>query len=111
MKIIPFSPKISSIQNFNVNLGELVCNFHILWNARAGSWFCDIETTTGKNCGMRLVENTPLLGATNRTGLKGDFRILKFNKLCSEPITYENFGSDWKLVFGTDKEWSLINGI
>lgn len=111
MKIIPFTPSVSSRQNFSVNLGELVCNFTLSWNQRVDAWFCDFETTTGANYSVRLVENSPLLGAVNRTGLKGDFRVLKFNNLAKDSITYDNFGTDWKLVFLTDEEGKVVDGV
>jgi hypothetical protein len=111
MKIIPFSPTISSRQNFSVNLGELVCEFTMAWNSRAGAWFCDFKTSTGENDSVRLVENSSLLKETNRTGLDGDFRVMKFNQLCNDPITYDNFGSDWRLVFGTHDEWEAFDGV
>lgn len=111
MKIIPFTPSVSSRQNFSVNLGELVCDFTISWNQRVNAWFCDFVTTTGANYSVRLVEKSPLLGSVNRTGLKGDFRVLKFNNLTKESITYDNFGTDWKLVFLTDKEGKVIDGV
>ena len=111
MKIIPFSPTISSRQIFSVNLGELVCEFRMAWNSRVQSWFCDFKTSTGENNSVRLVENSPLLGGSNKTGLDGDFRVLKFNKLCQDPVTYDNFGSDWKLVFGTRSEWEAVDGV
>lgn len=111
MKIIPFSPTISSRQVFNVNLGELVCEFRMAWNSRVNSWFCDFKTSTGENNSVRLVENSPLLGTLNGTGLAGDFRVLKFNKLCEDPITYDNLGSDWRLVFGTNDEWEKYDGV
>lgn len=105
MKVIPFDPSVSAIQELNVNLGELVCDFVFTWNGRAGSWFCDFRTTAGSNNSIRIVEKTPLLGSTNRTGLNGDFRVLKFDKLSGEPVTYDNFGSVWKLVYATNDEW------
>jgi hypothetical protein len=111
MKIIPFSPSISSRQNFSVNLGELVCEFTMAWNSRASAWFCDFKTSTGENDSVRLVENSSLLEGTNRTGLDGDFRVLKFNKLCNDPITYDNLGSDWRLVFATRSEWEVFDGV
>lgn len=111
MKIIPFNPSDSSRQNFSVNLGELVCEFSVSWNSRCNSWFCDFRTSTGENNSVRLVENSALLERINRTGLDGDFRVLKFNKLCEDPVTYDNFGTDWRLVFGTHSEWEAYDGV
>lgn len=105
MKIIPFDPKISAVQEFNVNLGQAVCDFVLTWNIRAGAWFCNFVTTNGRNNSVRLVENTPLLGRVNSTGLEGDFRVIKFDRTTEEGITYDNLGSKWKLVFGSNSEW------
>ena len=71
----------------------------------------DFKTSTGENDSVRLVENSDLLGDSNRTGLDGDFRVLKFNNLCNDPITYGNLGSDWRLVFGTKAEWEVVDGV
>lgn len=111
MKIIPFNPSVSSRQNFSVNLGELVCEFTMSWNQRVEAWYCDFETTSGANYSVRLVEDSPLLGEVNRTGLDGDFRVLKFNNLSSENINYDNLGTDWKLVFLTAEEGRQIDGV
>lgn len=111
MHIIPFNPAVSSRQNFSVNLGELVCEMTVAWNGRAGTWFADFVTSTGANYSVRLVETSPLLGKVNRTGLDGDFRVLKSNRLGADTIGYDNFGSDWKLVFGTKAEWEEYDGV
>lgn len=111
MKIIPFNPKISSKPVFSVNLGDLVCEFSFSFNERVQAWFCDFVTTSGANYSVRLVEWSPLLGKINRTGLDGDFRVLKYNKLGLDTITYDNFGTDWKLVFLTEEEGKVIDGV
>lgn len=109
MKTIPFDPSISSVQSFNVNLGELVCDFLVSWNHRDGHWYSDFVTSYGANYSVKLVENSPLLGAANRTTLAGDFRILKMNRLAEDRISYDNFGSDWLLVYGTTEEWEKFD--
>lgn len=105
MRLIPFFPNVSSHINFNVNLGELVCDFTFNWNVRIGSWFCDFRTSAGENKSVKIVEKSSLLGNSNFTGLNGDFRVLRTNKLCKEGITFDNFGSDWVLVYGSHEEW------
>lgn len=109
MKVIPFDPSVSSIQSFNVNLGELVCDFLVSWNYRDGHWYSDFVTSYGANYSVKFVENSPLLGNANRTTLAGDFRILKMNRLAADRIAYDNFGSDWKLVYGTPEEWEKFD--
>lgn len=111
MKIIPFYPSISSRQSFSVNLGEQVCSFSIVWNLRAEAWFCDFKTSEGENFSVRLTENAPILGAVNALGLDGDFRVMKANKLAQDTITYDNLGSDWILVYGTNAEWETFDGV
>lgn len=111
MKIVQFDPSISSRQNFNVNLGELVCDFLFHWNERASAWFCDFTTSSGANHSVRLIENSSLLKGINRTGLPGDFRVLKMNRMAADIITYDNFGTDWKLVYGLPSEWEFIDGL
>lgn len=105
MKIIDFDPRISSRQRFNVNLGEQVVDFKFSWNTTVNAWFVDFATTEGYNNSVRLVENSGILHNKSRLGMDGDFRVLKFSRLCNEGITYDNFGTDWKMVFGTTEEW------
>lgn len=111
MKIVPFTPSISSIQSFSVNLGELVCDFTLSWNVRSERWFCDFSTSSGHNLSVKLVESSSLLGIKNRTGLDGDFRVILVNSSCVEGITYDNFGTDWVLVYGTNEEWREFDGL
>ena len=111
MKIIPFDPKLSAYQSFNVNLGDFVCDFRFLWNGRCEAWFVDLTTDLGANNSIRLVESSPLLAKHSHLGFDGDFRVLKFNKFAPDRITYDNLGSDWKLVFGTKSEWEALDGV
>ena len=111
MKIIPFNPSLSSRQNFTVNLAEQVCSFTMVWNNRAGAWFCDFKTSVGENHSVRLVESSPLLGQVNNLGLSGDFRVLKSNRMGADKIAYGTLGSDWSLVYGTYDEWETFDGV
>ncbi|MCF0223825.1 MAG: hypothetical protein HUK20_06115 [Fibrobacter sp.] len=111
MKMIPFYPSESSRQEFSVNLGNMVGFFNVFWNERAKSWFFDLSTSSGAIYGVRIVESTPILPETNSLGLEGNIRVLKTNKLCKESITYDNFGSDWTLVFGYTDEWTEFDSI
>lgn len=110
MKLIAFDPSISSRQKFNSNLGQMVCDFTFHWNERAGAWFCDFSTSEGANLSVRLIEQDALLGKMNRTGLKGDFRILRRNRMAENRITYDNFGTDWIMIYGTYEEWEDYDG-
>lgn len=105
MKIIPFDSSISADQKFNVNLGEMVCEFNIRWNIRAQAWFCNFVTSTGSNNGVRIVENSNLLKNQNSLGVTGDFRAVRMTKSGVDFISYDNFGKEWSLVYGTQNEW------
>jgi len=111
MKIIPFDPTISSYQQFTVNLGDFVCSFRLLWNERDSFWFCDFSTDAGENDSIRLVVNSPLLGSFSRLGYDGDFRLLKMDSSGVDIVNYSNFGTVWKLVFGTSDEWESFDGV
>ena len=111
MITIPVETSISSYFTQSVNLGEVMCSFRFLWNLRDERWYCDFSSSEGRNDGVRIVENTPLLGDRNRIGADGDFRVLKANKSAGDRITYDNFGKDYILVWATASEWEEYDGL
>ena len=111
MVIIPIDTRQSSHIMMSVNLGEFTCRFRLLWNERDGYWYCDFQSSNGNNDGVRLVEETPLLGDKNRLGYDGDFRVLKAVKTAEDHISYENLGKDYSLVFATSAEWEEYDGL
>lgn len=106
MIIIDFDPRVSADQYFSVDVGDDVANIHLRWNERDGHWFADISSSNGEVPSVRIIEKSPLLGQRGGSvKLGGDFRVLAFNR-DSEAITYDNLGSDWKIIFGTYQEWA-----
>lgn len=110
MKIIPFNPNVSSYQELSVNLGEFVCDFRFLWNERDGFWYVDLKSSNGSVLGCRLCVGSNLVDKTSKLGYDGNFRVLKVTKT-TKNLGFENFGVDYKLVYGLSSEWELIDGI
>lgn len=111
MITIPVDTSKSSYFTQSVNIGDVVCTFRFLWNLRDGHWYCDFSSTEGSNLGVRIVEETPLLAQKSRIGADGDFRVLKSNKSSVKGITYENFGTDYILVWASTDEWEEYDGL
>lgn len=88
----------------SVNLGGKSVSIRILWNNRAGEWFADFESVTGRNMGIAIVPWSALLSAGNRTVEGGDFAVLKDEKTGDDEITFDNFGTTWGLYYLTDAE-------
>lgn len=111
MITIPIDTSKSSHFTFSVNIGDVMCNFRFLWNERDSSWYCDFSSSNGSNLGVKLVKDNNLLGSRSRIGADGDFRVLKTNKTAYDDITYENFGSDYSLVWGSTAEWEEFDDL
>lgn len=111
MITIPIDTSRSSYFTLSVNLGEVTCSFRFLWNERDMSWYCDFSSSNGKNLGVRIVKENFLLGDRNNIGADGDFRVLKANKTAGPDITYDNFGSDYILVWATSSEWEEFDDL
>lgn len=111
MIIIPIDTSKSAHFTLSVNLDEIVCNFRFLWNLRDECWYCDFSSSNGENHGVKIVTETDLLGYKNNLGAEGDFRVLKANKTADDDITYDNFGNDYILVWGTYSEWEDFDGV
>lgn len=112
MMLIPFDAANGPYQSFNVNLGEFVCDFRFLWNERDEHWFADFNSSLGgKNVGVRLVEESPLLGGSNALGVDGDFRVVRTMRDAAVNITFENFGDGWSLIWGGKSEWETFSGV
>lgn len=105
MITIPIDTSRSSHFTLSVNIGEVICSFRFLWNERDQNWYCDFRSGNGENLGVRIVKENALLGSRSNLGADGDFRVLKANKTAGNDITYENFGSDYILVWASTSEW------
>lgn len=109
MKIIPFNPSLSSRQSLSVNLGEAVINFYFEWNIRDSSWYVDLSNTETEILSVKMLPNSNLLPINNKL-INGNFRVLNVKNSEYEIITYDNFGSVFQLMYGTNEEWSKIDG-
>ena len=109
MKIIPFNPSLSSRQSLSVNIGEAVINFYFEWNVRDSSWYVDLSNTETEILSVKMLPNSNLLPINNNL-INGNFRIFKVKNSEDEIITYDNFGSVFQLMYGTNEEWSKIDG-
>lgn len=109
MKIIPFNPSLSSRQSLSVNLGEAVINFYFEWNIRDSSWYVDLSNTETEILSVKILPNSNLLPINNKL-INGNFRVLNVKNSEYEIITYDNFGSVFQLMYGTNEEWSKIDG-
>lgn len=109
MKIIPFNPSLSSRQSLSVNIGEAVINFYFEWNVRDSSWYVDLSNTETEVLSVKMLPNSNLLPINNNL-INGNFRIFKVKNSEDEIITYDNFGSVFQLMYGTNEEWSKIDG-
>ncbi len=111
MITIPIDTTQSSHFTLAVNISDVVCNFRFLWNERDSSWYCDFSSSNGQNLGIKVVRDNGLLGSRSNIGADGDFRVLKANKTAEDKITYENFGNDYILVWGTSSEWEEFDDL
>ena len=109
MKIIPFNPSLSSRQSLSVNVGEAVINFYFEWNIRDSSWYVDLDNTEKEILSIKLLPDSNLLPINNKL-INGNFRVLKIKSSEESIITYDNFGSVFQLIYGTNEEWSKIDG-
>ena len=109
MKIIPFNPSLSSRQSLSVNIGEAVINFYFEWNVRDSSWYVDLSNTETEILSVKMLPNSNLLPINNKL-INGNFRVFKVKNSEDEIITYDNFGSVFQLMYGTNEEWSKIDG-
>lgn len=109
MKIIPFNPSLSSRQSLSVNIGEAVINFYFEWNIRDSSWYVDLSNTETEILSVKMLPNSNLLPINNKL-INGNFRVLNVKNSEYEIITYDNFGSVFQLMYGTNEEWSEIDG-
>ena len=88
----------------SVNVGEVSLSMRFLWNERDQHWFVDFESVDGKNNGIRLVVNTPLLAYKNRCLKGGDIVVLQTTTDEIKELGFDNLGKDFALFYMTDYE-------
>lgn len=107
---IPLNKDAGAWRTLSVNISGVSLAIRLLWNSRDGHWFADFESVDGKNNGIRLVVNTPLLHHKNRCLKGGDIVVLKKTLSCDDPLGFDNLGGDYTLNYLDDAECErLVN--
>ena len=101
---IPLNKDGGAWRTLSVNISGVSLSIRILWNGRDAHWFADLESVDGKNRGIRLVVNTPLLAYKNRCLKGGDLVVLKKRLDCRDPLGFDNLGSDYTLNYIDESE-------
>lgn len=101
---IPLKKEGGAWRTLSVNLSGVSLSIRLLWNSRDGHWFADFESVDGKNSGIRIVTNTPLLSYKNRCLKGGDLVVLKKTLDCKEPLGFNNLGGDYTLNYIDESE-------
>ena len=101
---IPLKSEGSALRTLSVNISEVSLSIRIQWNSRDMHWFADLESVDGKNNGVRLVVGAPLLNAKNRCLKGGDLVVIKNKLATTEPLGFDNLGSDYTLNYINDEE-------
>lgn len=96
-----------------VNVGGTGLAIRLLWNERDGHWFADFESSLGKNFGIRIIPESPLLKSSNRVLPEGDLVLLRNEASGTEQPGYSNLGTEWGLYYvdGEDAEMLHSYGV
>jgi hypothetical protein len=113
---IPVFQETSADFEQNVNLNQQLVNIRITYNIRNSYFHITVTDVNGgviRN--VKIVPRWPLL-KQNRGQIvfDGDLLVLKADNSAVDDITYENFGTGWKLYFLTPSEvqkWEEENGL
>lgn len=90
----------------SVNVGDVSLSMRFTWNNRDQHWFADFESVDGKNNGIRLVVDTPLLAYRNRCLKGGDIVVLQTTTDQIKKLGFDNFGKDFSLFYMSSEEVS-----
>lgn len=101
---IPLKPNGGAWRTLSVNISGVSLSIRLLWNGRDGHWFADLESVDGKNNGVRLVTNTPLLNTKNHCLKGGDLVVLKKELSSDEALGFENLGGVYTLNYIDETE-------
>ena len=88
----------------SVNVGDVSLSMRFMWNDRDQHWFVDFESVDGKNNGIRLVVNTPLLSTKNRCLLGGDLVMMQTVTDEAKTLGFDNLGKDFSMFYLTNDE-------
>lgn len=105
---IPLKAGGSALRTLSVNISGVSLAIRLYWNDRDERWYADLESVDGKNNGVKLVTNTPLLAHKNRCLDGGDLVVLKSTLDTKDPLGFENLGSEYKLYYVDDDECKYL---
>lgn len=88
----------------SVNVGDVSLSMRFMWNERDQHWFVDFESVDGKNNGIRLVVNTPILATKNRCLKGGDIVVMQTVTDGVKKLGFENLGKEFSLFYLTASE-------
>lgn len=109
---IPINTDGSSYVTQSVNVGGVSLSMRLLWNGRDSAWYADFESADGKNNGVKLVVNTPLLGNKNRCLVEGDLVLLQSVTDDGHDLGFDNLGTEFSLIYMTKEEVTeLLNSL
>ena len=94
----------------SVNVGDVSLSMRFMWNDRDQHWFLDLESVDGKNNGVRVVVNTPLLSGKNNCIKAGDLIVLQNTTDEIKSLGYENLGTDFVLFYMSHEELEQYRG-
>jgi hypothetical protein len=112
---IPVNPLISSDFSFTVSLENVFCKFRLMWNTKSQFWMVNTyeEPENGVIIhGLKIIPNYPFL-FTYGPSFPGQLICLKVGNDTEEEITYNNFGTGWRLIYLDEDEfelWRLLSG-
>lgn len=105
---IPINSNGGAWRTLSVNISGVSLSIRLLWNNRDGHWFADLESVDGKNNGIRLVTNTPLLAHRNQCLKGGDLVVLKKEISLKKPLGFDNLGDGYALYYIEDSETEYL---
>ncbi len=101
---IPIDTNGVAYMTESVNVGGVSLSIRLLWNSRDQQWFADFESVDGKNNGIRLVVNTPLLAYKNRCLKEGDLVVIQSITGASAELGFKNLGKEFSMLYLTKAE-------
>lgn len=105
---IPMQGNDGAWRSLSVNISGVSLSIGLLWNSRDSHWFAELESVDGKNNGVKLVVNTPLLSYKNKCLKGGDLVVLKKELDCRDPLGFKNLGEGYALYYVEDSELDYL---
>jgi len=114
---IPLFKESSADFQQNIDLNNVNYTIRLTYNVRVGYWFMTLSTENYTITSVKCTLEFPILWQhyALMPELSGDFFINQIEDLQNRPdLTYDNFGSVFKLFYYTPEEvleWRSANGL